>query len=152
MAVTLAVPEVSYLSVTHILPGMSDPKTTGGDANLNSITAARLVENLNQALANLRHSIGMMEEVSQRSVKLLEEGADLTTALVAAFPSETRSVMNDALKQLEEARHEIRLYVFAVSLDQGVSISELGRQYGFSRQLAARYAKDAREAQERWRL
>jgi hypothetical protein len=131
---------------------MSDPKTTESDATPTSSTAARLVENLNQALANLRHSIGMMEKVSQRSVKLLEEGADLTTALVAAFPSETRSVMNDALKQLEEARHEIRLYVFAVSLEQGVSISELGRQYGFSRQLAARYAKDAREAQERWSL
>ncbi len=131
---------------------MSDPKITGSDANLTSSTAARLVEDLNQALANLRHSTRFVEKVSRRSIKLLEEGADVATALAAAFPSETRSVMNDALKQVEEARHEIRLYVFAVSLEQGVSISELGRQYGFSRQLAARYAKDAREAQARWRL
>lgn len=130
---------------------MSDAETTESADEPTSSTAARLVENLHQALANLRHSTRYMEKVSRRSVKLLEEGADLTTALSAAFPSETRTVMNDALKQLEDARHEIRLYVFAVSLEQGVSISELGRQYGFSRQLAARYAKDAREAQGRWR-
>jgi predicted DNA-binding transcriptional regulator len=79
----------------------------------------------------------------------LENGADAPTALAAAVPAEARSVLNDALKEVEEARHEIRLYAFAMSLDQGLSVPELARQYGFSRQLAARYA---REAQARRRL
>ena len=34
--------------------------------------------------------------------------------------------------------------VFAVALEDGMSIGELGRIYGFSRQRAARYAKEAR--------
>jgi hypothetical protein len=52
--------------------------------------------------------------------------------------------MNDALKVLEQARHEMRLAMFALALDQGMSIGELGRIFGFSRQLAARCAKEAR--------
>jgi DNA-binding transcriptional regulator LsrR (DeoR family) len=37
------------------------------------------------------------------------------------------------------------LRVFAVALEDGMSIGELARNYGFSRQLASRYAKEARE-------
>jgi transposase len=52
--------------------------------------------------------------------------------------------MNVALEAVEKARHEARLTVFAMGLEQGMSIGELGRMFGFSRQLAARYAKEAR--------
>jgi hypothetical protein len=126
---------------------MSERKDTAGGANAPSNTAARLVDNLNQALENLRRSTRIVEKASRRSIKLLEQGGDVTAALNTAFPSETRAVMNSALKEVEQARHELRLFVFAACLDQGVSIAELSRQYGFSRQLAARYARDARAAQ-----
>jgi DNA-binding transcriptional regulator LsrR (DeoR family) len=33
---------------------------------------------------------------------------------------------------------------FAVALEDGMTIAELARNYGFSRQLASRYAKEAR--------
>ncbi len=131
---------------------MSDGGDRASQATNTSRTAVRLVENLNLALENLRQSTRFVEKAARRSIRLLEQGADATTALTAAVPAETRSVMNDALKQVEEARHEIRLFVFAVSLDQGVSVAELARQYGFSRQLAARYARDAREARAQHRL
>jgi hypothetical protein len=52
--------------------------------------------------------------------------------------------MNEALKEVERARHEMRLAVFAEALERGTSIGQLGRVFGFSRQLAARYAKEAR--------
>lgn len=131
------------------MPDPGKPSRSAADATQ---TAIRLVESLNQALENLRRSTRVVEKAARRSIKRMEMGADATTALAAAVPAETRSVLNDALKQVEEVRHEIRLYAFAVSLEQGVSVAELARQYGFSRQLAARYARDAREAQAKGRL
>jgi len=128
---------------------MADPADSARPATSASWTAVQLVENLSQALENLRTSTRFVEKVARRSITLLENGADAPTALAAAVPAEARSVLNDALKEVEEARHEIRLYAFAMSLDQGLSVPELARQYGFSRQLAARYA---REAQARRRL
>ena len=49
------------------------------------------------------------------------------------------------MTKIEQCRHEARLKVFALALDQGMSIGALARAWGFSRQLAARYAKEARE-------
>jgi hypothetical protein len=137
--------------VPRNLPVMSDRGDPTPDATNTSRTAVELVENLNQALENLRSSTRFVEKVARRSITMLENGADTTTALAAAVPSEARSILNDALKQLDEARHEIRLFAFARSLEQGVSVAELARQYGFSRQLAARYARDARDAREKRR-
>jgi hypothetical protein len=52
--------------------------------------------------------------------------------------------VNDALNRVERCRHEARRAVFAAALKEGRTIGELGRAWGFSRQLAARYAKEAR--------
>lgn len=50
------------------------------------------------------------------------------------------------LDTLERARHRVRTGVFALGLSEGMSIGELSRLYGFSRQLAARVAKEVRES------
>jgi hypothetical protein len=68
----------------------------------------------------------------------------VATALAASHPAETRNAMNDALNGVEAARHSMRLRLFKLGLDQGLSIGELGRIFGFSRQLASRYAKEAK--------
>ena len=51
------------------------------------------------------------------------------------------------LDELERARHRVRQAVFAVGLSEGMTIGDLGRLYGFSRQLAARIAREVREDQ-----
>jgi hypothetical protein len=50
-----------------------------------------------------------------------------------------------ALDRLERARHRVRQAVFALGLSEGMTIGELARLYGFSRQLAARIAREVRE-------
>ena len=50
------------------------------------------------------------------------------------------------LDELERARHRVRTAVFALGLSEGMSIGELGRLYGFSKQLAARVAREARDS------
>jgi hypothetical protein len=103
-----------------------------------------MAENLLTALAELRQTTKVTEAAIRRALKEAERGNDLATAVSALDPGTSRRAMNDALKAVEQARHELRRAVFAAALDQGTSIGELGRVFGFSRQLAARYAKEAR--------
>jgi non-canonical (house-cleaning) NTP pyrophosphatase len=106
--------------------------------------AVQSVENLIHALADARAALRAAETALRRALKKVEGGADVATAIVAAQPSETRNTINEALTAVEHSRHEARRMAFAVALDQGMSIGELARAWGFSRQLAARYAKEAR--------
>lgn len=104
----------------------------------------QVVEQLLDALAELRQATRSTEVEIRRALKQHQRGVDVATAVSALEPATKRHAMNDALKAVEQARHEMRLAVFAEALDQGTSIGELGRIFGFSRQLAARYAKEAR--------
>jgi hypothetical protein len=106
----------------------------------------QLIEDLLEALSELRTSTRETEATVRRGLKLVVSGADVATALRAVNPADTRQSINDALKTVEEARHRMRLHIFEIGLQEGLSIGELGRIFGFSRQLAARYAKEAREA------
>ena len=105
----------------------------------------QLVEDLLEALAELRKVTRATELTVRKALKLAKEGADVATALDASSPAETRSAMNDALNTVEAARHSMRLRLFRLGLDDGLSIGELGRIFGFSRQLASRYAKEAKD-------
>ena len=68
-------------------------------------------------------------------------------AVAEAFPDMATpwAAVARQLDVLERARHEVRTAVFALGLAEGMSIGELGRLYGFSRQLAARVAREARQ-------
>jgi hypothetical protein len=106
----------------------------------------QLIEDLLESLVELRKSTRATEATVRRGLKLVVSGADVATALRAVSPADTRQSINDALKAVEEARHRMRLHIFEIGIQEGLSIGELGRMFGFSRQLAARYAKEAREA------
>ena len=103
-----------------------------------------LVEKLLETLADLRRNTRATESSVRRALKLAKDGADVSVVLRATNPADIRLSMNDALKAVEEARRQVRLQIFELGLDEGLSIGELGRVFGFSRQLAARYAKEAR--------
>ena len=51
------------------------------------------------------------------------------------------------MSEFESARHRFRLAMVAVSLDDGMNAAQIGQAFAFSRQLASRYLKEARE---RW--
>lgn len=106
--------------------------------------ALQTTERLLEALGDLRIATRATETSIRRALKKTERGGDITDTLVALTPSDLRRSMNTALEAVEKARHEARLTIFAMGLEQGMSIGELGRVFGFSRQLAARYAKEAR--------
>ncbi len=110
----------------------------------NQQKAMELCEQLLETLADLRKATRATEATTRKALKLVEAGAPVSAGLAVAAPSATRQTMNDALEAVEKARHQVRLLVFATGLDEGMTIGELGRAFGFSRQLASRYAREAR--------
>ncbi|MGO8873684.1 MAG: hypothetical protein ACLQPH_20240 [Acidimicrobiales bacterium] len=79
-----------------------------------------------------------------RSLKRIEGGGAVRVIDAATPPSALRQEMNDALAALEHSRHQLRLAAMAKCLAHGISIGQLGRAWGISRQLAHRYAREAR--------
>ncbi len=56
-----------------------------------------------------------------------------------------RRTLSDAMAEFEAARHRYRLALVAVAVDNGMSAAQIGEAFAFSRQLASRYLKEARE-------
>ncbi len=97
-----------------------------------------------KTMIDLRATLRTAEARLRRALRGVQKGEDLSTAIVIAEPATMRKQMLEAFSAVESASHQMRVQVFAAGLDQGMSIGQLGRMFGFSRQLAARYAKEAR--------
>jgi len=78
-------------------------------------------------------------------VELLEQGVPLGEALTELRTAERRLRMTDMLNEFDECRHRLRISITAAGLEEGMSIGDIGRAFGVSRQLAARFAKEVRE-------
>ncbi len=75
---------------------------------------------------------------------LFDRGASTKEALSTVPASDLRQALTEKLSEIDAARHRVRRATIATGMQEGMSIGELGRIWGFSRQLAARYAKEAR--------
>ncbi len=56
-----------------------------------------------------------------------------------------RQEMSDLIGEFEAGRHQFRLALVAVGMDNGMSARQIAESFSFSRQLASRYLKEARE-------
>ena len=67
--------------------------------------------------------------------------------MVPGVAGAARRNVSEVMSEFESARHRFRLAMVAVSLDNGMTAAQIGQAFAFSRQLASRYLKEARE---RW--
>ena len=74
----------------------------------------------------------------------LQNGSTIRETFSAIPTGELRQSLTEALAEVESARHKVRQLAFARGLAEGMSIGELARIWGISRQLASRYVKDAK--------
>jgi hypothetical protein len=79
-----------------------------------------------------------------KGLDLLDSGVPVVEALTALNTAERRKTMTDLLDEFEADRHRLRLSITAAGLGEGMTIGEIGRAFGVSRQLAARFAKEIR--------
>jgi hypothetical protein len=63
--------------------------------------------------------------------------------LVPPVGGTIRRGVSEAMAELEAARHRFRLALVAVGIDNGMTAGQIGAAFGFSRQLASRYLKEA---------
>ena len=107
----------------------------------------------------LQSALADLEKTMERTQLALAEAgstyATLRTRVAKKVPvaeafSDMAMPWSDVARQLdalERARHRVRQGVFALGLSEGMTIGDLGRLYGFSRQLAARIAREVREGE-----
>lgn len=99
-----------------------------------------------EASAALRAMLRDGESVGRRMIKKLHSGVPVSNAAeaVGVSASDLRRSALEHLEEYERRRHEVQLTFIGAAMDQGVSIAEIGRRLGVSRQLISRLAKEIR--------
>jgi transposase-like protein len=103
------------------------------------------IERLLEVDREVRKRIQENEAILRRALKEFVKGTPVAEAMDKSQAGFGRQRVNEALDALTEARHEFRLAITVAGLEEGMSIGELGRAWGISRQLASQYAKEARD-------
>jgi hypothetical protein len=107
-----------------------------------------------QAIANLDRLLEGAEALEarlattkvsyKRARDRLAEGSSVNDALADAQAGDTRQKLTEALDEFEQLRHASRLSLVAAGIEEGMTITAVGRAWGVSRQLASRMAKEVR--------
>jgi hypothetical protein len=101
---------------------------------------------LDEVLSSSASVLNAARGANRQFGETISEGRPLRDAFASISVPETMSTVTQELKKLEIVRHRTRTAVFTLGLAEDMSIGELARLYGFSRQLAQRYAHEARQA------
>jgi len=113
-----------------------------------SMEAKRFVQemaHLAEVTEEVRSVLLRYTKISRQLVRRVNEGEPLVEALESLHGPLRRREVTEATQELEAARHRVRLAMFALGKAEGATASELGRQLGFSRQLASRLSNEADE-------
>jgi hypothetical protein len=109
--------------------------------------AIRTVERTIEASVALRKHLVSMERTGRRMISALRRGTPISKSVetAGANPAELRQSSHDLFSEYEHCRHEMRAAFLLPSLDEGMSIGDIGRALGISRQLASRLVREARD-------
>jgi len=113
---------------------MSDPRED----------TVQALEEVAEALKVAQRALRVAEVAARKALRSESRGVTDAAVLRTTRVAEYRPNLDEALANLERARHRVLVANFRVALGDGMTIGELARNYGFSRQRAARYAKEAR--------
>jgi len=106
-----------------------------------------MLDSYDELMESTERLLGMLRSTRAQNRKIrlqLEDGSSIREVFSAIPTGDLRQSMTQAMAEVASARHKVRQMAFARGLEEGMSIGELARMWGFSRQLAARYAKEAR--------
>src|SRR3974377_338659 len=90
-----------------------------------------------ESSAQLRAELLNLEKGLIKIAKRLENGDPAVSAGHGVGAPGRRRKVTECIEQFEASRHQLRLALFAVSLEEGATISDVGRVLGISRQLAS---------------
>jgi hypothetical protein len=112
--------------------------------------AILVIEETVAASVALRAHLKRTERIGRKMIISLELGAAISEAVEAAggHPAELRRTSQEILDNYELSRRRMREFFMLASLDEGLSIAEMARRLGVSRQLASRLVLEARKASQ----
>jgi hypothetical protein len=116
-----------------------------GDSELD---LAELIRELIATNRQVRKTLRRSEIILTKSLERFESGEDPLAILESLLPTQREGSGEDPFKDHARARHRLRLAIIGICLDSGLSIGDIGRLYGFSRQMASRYAREVRDARQ----
>jgi hypothetical protein len=96
-----------------------------------------------ESSSQLRTQLLDFEKAMLKIANRLEGGEPAVSAGHGIGAPGHRQRVTEALSQFEGSRHQLRLALFALALEEGASMAEVGRVLGISRQLASRIAAEA---------
>ena len=110
----------------------------------------RLVRRLSELVECTDQVVELLQRYKEANIKLskrIESGEPLMDVLgnLNARVEHPRE-LTETLEEFETARHQVRVALFALGMEQGASMSEIGRVLGISRQLSSRLGGEAEEA------
>lgn len=119
----------------------SSPGLTPSDDITRLISA---FEEFEARSAELRRTLQRREVLVRATVRRLRICADVDQIIRPGTPdtAESRQLTSD-IDALERARLNLRVELVEVGRRRGLSIGEIARRWGLSRQLVSRYAKGA---------
>ncbi len=106
-------------------------------------TVATGLGELIESTVSLRRELVHHEAVCRQILAGLRDGVPVGSVLPSVRADSWRSALTGAMKEFEATRHQARLALVAMSVEEGSSIAEIGRSWGVSRQLASRWVQEA---------
>jgi hypothetical protein len=106
------------------------------------LSTADGIEELIGATAVLRSELNSHEAICRRLLSEVRVDHDMTGVLPAIHADSWRSAITDAIRGFEAARHRVRLLLVAIEIEEGLSIGEVAKSWGVSRQLASRWVQE----------
>jgi hypothetical protein len=95
-----------------------------------------------ESAERLREALQGYQKQMRKLNALLAKGDPAISAVrVTSMPAGRRPVTK-AVDEFEAARHQLRVDLLAAGNEEGISMSEVGRVLGISRQLASRIANE----------
>src|SRR6516165_8558828 len=105
--------------------------------------AEQQLEDLLEAAKKLRATLLRTETHYRQTLKGVRRRSQITATIKANRFDVARQDLTDTLKDFERQRHRTRGSVILAQLAEGESITEIGQSWGFSHQLASKYAREA---------
>lgn len=98
---------------------------------------------LGRANEALRDILARLDRATRTLGEGVEAGESVAEALERANGIVALRDVRTALEHWESVRRDVRVLLLALAHEEGISMAEMGRRLGFSRQLASRLSADA---------
>jgi hypothetical protein len=104
------------------------------------------LDEFRQEAATLRSALRRYERALERVCRQVERDVPLHEVMGQIGVGDLRADLVERLTRFEEARHRMRVACFRMSLTEGLSIGDIARLWGISRQLASRLVNEGTES------